>query len=70
MRQTGRSAKSFFSRDLPSVYINGIAQSLKGVKGDANRQQNIKGWPVQDNTGMRTQCVEILKDKIKIFKEE
>ena len=60
----------FLSLYRTSVDIDDVAQSLKGIKGNSYRQQDIKFSPDHTCPGKRQDPVDIIKCKIVIFKEK
>ena len=59
-----------FRGNLSPVHINGIAQSLEGVEGDAHRQQHVKGRVVKLKADMDQYGIEAVNGEIEILEEE
>src|SRR5690554_4113992 len=54
---------------LPLVHINGIAQSLKGIKADAHRQNNVQGVGTDVSAKKRKGLNEVGQKKVVVLKK-
>ena len=59
------------SRRLENAAINikGIGEGMKGVKGDANRQENIEMGQMINDPDPSEQPLEIFEQEVSIFEE-
>ena len=50
---------------LPPVYVNGVAENLKGVEADAHRQRQL-----QKSNGPAGEGAQVFQEKIRVLKAE
>ena len=66
----GIAEEVFFRGDLPPVHIDGIAQGLEGIEGDAHRQQHVKGRVVKLKAQRAQQSIETVNGEVEILEKE